>query len=265
MVSLPFIAGALVAGGWANLRTLVAALGVMSVFLLRTPLVAWRRSRTAGSVQGQDRELRKARFSLVVYGSVAAVAGFILLLSLPPLPLLVLGGGAALLTGASVLLSARNQRDPVLQIASAIGLTASSLAAYLAVRGHLEAMAFLIWALCAAHSAASVLVVHARLEWIVASRSPSPPPSPSLSPLLPLPHRRNALLAQAGLWLFLGALAVSGRPWVLLPFLPPSSLHWWELWQMRSGTRRRVSMHRIGWMQLGASAAFCFLLIAVLR
>ena len=259
MVSLPFIAGALVAGGWANLRTLVAALGVMSVFLLRTPLLAWWRSRGAGSVRGQDRERLKARFSLVVYGSVAALAGFILLLSLPPLPLLVLGGGAALLTGVAVLLSAPNyQRNPVLQIASTIGLTASSLAAYLAARGHLDAMAFLIWALCAAHSAASVLVVHARLEWIVVSRN-SPPASASL------PQRRNALLAQAGLWLFLGGLAVSGRPWVILPFLPPSSLHWWELWQMRSGTRRRVSMRRIGWAQLGASAAFCFLLIAVLR
>ena len=258
MISLPFIAAALVAGGWANIRTLVGALGVIFVFLLRTPLVVLWRNRAAGSLHGQDRELLKARFSLVVYGSVAALAGFFLLLSLPPVPLLLLGGGAALLTGATVLLSARNRRDPVLQIASAIGLTASSLAAYLAARGHLEAMAFWIWALCAAHSAASVLVVHARLEWIVASRNPAPAPPA-------LPHRRNALLGQAGLWLFLGAVAVSGRPWVILPFLPPSSLHWWELWQMRSGTRRRVSMRRIGWMQLGASAAFCFLLIAVLR
>lgn len=43
LISLPFLAGAVVAGGWANWPTLAALLAVFSVFLLRAPLlVLWR-------------------------------------------------------------------------------------------------------------------------------------------------------------------------------------------------------------------------------
>lgn len=43
LISLPFLAGAVVAGGWVNWPTLAALLAVFSVFLLRAPLlVLWR-------------------------------------------------------------------------------------------------------------------------------------------------------------------------------------------------------------------------------
>lgn len=261
MVSLPFIVAAWMAGGWPNLRMVAGAFAVISIFLLRAPLLVLWRGRAKGfRVEAQGRlELLKARFSLMVYGLVGAVAGIYMLITLPVVPILLLGGGALLLTAVTLFLEARNyRRYPALQIASAIGLTASALPAYLAARGHLDGLPFWIWALCAAHSTASVLFVHALLESVVASRKPVPRPSV-------LPHRRNALLAQVGLWLLLGALAVQGKPWLILPFLPPSLLQWWELWQMGSGARRRVSMQRVGLVQLGASMAFFFLLGMVLR
>ncbi len=271
MVSLPFIAGTLVAGGWANLRTFAATLAVFSIFLLRTPLqILWRHwaavrkcaNQNHGTdprtVQGPARpDLSAARFSVVVYAAVAIVAGICLLLTVPLMPLLLIACGAAILTFAILFLAARNyQRYPALQIASAIGLTASSLPAYLAAHGHLDSIAFWIWLLCAVESSAAVLVVHARLEAIVVSRKSVPSP---------LPHRRHALLAQVGLCIFLAALAAQGRSWLILPFIPTCMLHWWDLWQLGATTRRRVSMQRVGVMQLTDSIAFCSILIAVLR
>ncbi len=182
-----------------------------------------------------------------------------LLAHLPPVPLLLLGGGAALLTLAVLYFSVHNyQRHPALQIASVIGLTASSLLAYLAARGQLDGTAFWIWTRSAAHGSASVLVVRARLEAIVAARSSSPAG-------FPLTHRRHALLAQTGILLLWGALAIGGKPWLILPFLPPLALHGWELAHLGSGKARRTSLRRVGYMQLGASVSFCFLLIAILR
>ncbi len=273
MVSLPFIAGALVAGNWANPRTLAAAVGVFSVFLMRPPLlVLWRNRNAVGNssdpkLQASSRagrspraeELQNARFSLRVYGTVAIVAGSYLFLNLPVIPLFLMSFGAAFLTLSSVYLAARNyQRLPALQIASALGLTASSLTAYLAARGHLESAAFWVWALFAAHSAASVLVVHARLESIIAKRKST------LSPAA-LPHRRDALVAQAGVLILLVVLVVQGHPWLILPFLPPLILEWWNLSQLSARTPETISLRQMGLMQLGASIAFCFLLVAVLR
>ena len=78
-------------------------------------------------------------------------------------------------------------------------------------------------------------------------------------------HRRHALLAQTGILLLWGALAIGGKPWLILPFLPPFALHGWELAHLGSGKARRTSLRRVGYMQLGASVSFCFLLIAILR
>lgn len=270
MLSLPFLAGVLVAGGSAPWRTLAASLAVLSVFLLRTPLlVLWRSRAFAGARRGrvggaiaqetQRRELEQARFSLLVYGAAAAVSGIYLLRTLPPALLLAMGSGAALLTGANLFFTVRNQqRHPAFQIVGAIGLTASSLVGYLAVRGHLESVAFWIWGLSAAHSIASVLVVHARLESIIAGRKPVPAPSG-------FTHRRNALLAQLGLWFLLAALALQGTPWLILPFVPPALLHGWELWDLSRRQGQRVSLRRVGWTQLATSVAFSFLLVAILR
>ena len=164
---------------------------------------------------------------------------------------------------AVLFLSSRNyQREPALQIASAVGLSAAALPAYLAAHGRLEPAAYWIWALCAAHSAASVLVVHARLEAIVASRKPS---NDSATTGALLPHRRTAVLAQAILWICLAIVAVEGKPWLMAPFVPPCLLHWRELWQLGAGGPSRVSMQRVGWIQLGAAVAFGVLLIVVLR
>lgn len=268
MVSLPFLVGALVAGHWANLRTVAAALAVFSVFLLREPLLMLWRQRIALRKYGSNVPASlghsrggiapaDTRLSFWTYGSLAVAASLYLLLSLPVPPLLLLGSGAALLLLIVLYCTTRNwQRHPALQLASVVGLTSSSLLAYLACRGRLEAPAFWIWGLSAAHGSASVLAVHARLETLLAAKKSGPAPTTD---------RRNALLAQATLGVLFGILVASGRPWLVLPFLPPTILHGWELWHLRAGQVPRISLRQVGWMQLSASLAFSFLLVAVLR
>ena len=268
MVSLPFLAGALVAGHWTNLRTVAAAVAVFSVFLVREPLLVLWRLRVANRKYGldagaraadiqKDSEKQNARLSLLVYGVGAIASGLYLLVSLPLAPLLLLGCGAGLLMAALLYFTVRNyQRHPVLQIAGVMGLTSSSLLSYLAGRGQWDEAAFWIWLLSAAHGSASVLVVHARLEAILAAKRPS---SAATS------DRRNAVVGQAGLGLLLGILAVTGRPWLVLPFLPPTVLHWLELWQWKGNGAPRVSLRWVGWLQLSASVVFCLLLVAALR
>ncbi|MBI4464621.1 MAG: YwiC-like family protein [Acidobacteria bacterium] len=266
MVSLPFLAGAVVGGEWASWRVLAALLAVFSVFLLREPLLFfWRQRAAIQKYAGRSRpeialeahEHRSALFSLLVCGSIGAIAGAYLLTQLPWISLFLLGSGATLLTFMALYFTVRNQqRHPLLQIASVIGLTASSLLAYLAAHGFWAVPAFWVWGLCAAHSTVSVLIVHGRLETMIAARSSGP---------VPTTDRRNAWMAQSGLGLLLVGLAVSGRPWLLLAFLPPFTLHCWELWHFRPGKLHRLPMRRVGWMQLTASTAFCLLLIMVLR
>ena len=268
LVSLPFLAGMLVAGDWATLRMLAAALAVFSIFLLRVPLLALWRLRVAASKYGPDalgaaangsrqQEQESMRLSLLIYGLGALASGSYLLLSLPLAPLLLLGSGAALLLPILLYFTVRNyQRHPALQIAGVLGLTSSSLLAYLAGRGSWDEPAVWIWLLSAAHGSASVLVVHARLEAILAARKPGPAPTTD---------RRNAVLGQVGLGVLLAVVIAAGRPWLLVPLLPPMILHCWELWQLRGQGVPRVSLRRVGWTQLTASVAFCLLLVAVLR
>lgn len=262
MVALPFLAGLLVAGEWAPWRSLAALLAVFSVFLLRAPLtVLWgsRRSRLLGPRAVTHPDSRSARITLGICLAGAVACGGILLANLPWLPLLVLGGGGGALLVASVFFTVRNaQRSLLVQLLGAVGLTSSSLVAYLAVSGRLEAVAFVLWGMSATNAGASILVVRARLESIIAQRQPKSGP-------LSKNYFRRAAAMQAVLWSVLGVLALAGRPSLMLPFLPGSLWHGWELWQFHSNKGLRLSLRRVGWLQLGASLAFYFLLVAVLR
>lgn len=257
MVSLPFLAAALIAPGpvW-SLRTGASLLAVFSLFLLRDPLVRLLCS-TPPSI-GQDGSVP---LSLVIrplwlpLGGLA-ISGSFLLLTLPVAWVVLLGAGGLALAFCSVVIARqRIQREIAAQLLGVAGLTASSLPAYLAGRGELDWMAAAIWTISAAHSAASVLVVRARLEAILSSRRGNQSRR----------FFRSAVGWQAGQWSGLAALALSGYPALTIPFLLPGALHAWELWQFRSGNPRPLSMHQVGWIQLIASASFYALLVPIMR
>lgn len=265
MISLPFLAGMFVAGNWMNLRTLAAALVIYAVFLLREPLLFfWRthiakakygRSKPVVETQSGEAHERSAFFSLLAYGLIAVASSAYLLTVLDPAPLILLASAASVLMLVALYFTVHNrQRNPLLQIAVALGLTSSSLLSYLAGKGQWDESAYWIWLLSAAHSGISISVVHARLETFLAFRKPE---------LATFTSRRNAWIALAILAVLLVGLLLIGKSWLTIPFAPPVLLHSWELWCLRSGPQK-LTMHQVGWMQLGASVAFCLLLILVL-
>lgn len=260
MVSLPFLAAAIIApGNPFALRPAAALLAVFSVFLLRDPVVLLRRLRAEPVRTGTADQRSTAKRALTLCVAGLAISGTFLLMTLPPFWVLLLGISGLVLVLASVVIAVeRVQREITSQIVSVVGLTASCLPAYLAVHGELDWLAAAIWALSAAHSLASVFVVRARLEGILSRRRSAPPHASG-------PFFRAAVGWQAGLWTALITGALLGYQWMAVPFLLPGALHARELWQCRYGTRLQISMHRVGWSQFAASVSFCCLLILVFR
>jgi hypothetical protein len=263
MVLLPFLAGALVAGNAFQWRVLSAALTVLSVFVLREPLVFAIRKHLAakkGYRQTPEVTLPEAKQSLVVYGAAGLAAASVLPFSLPLLPLALLGTGATGLLLLSVVMAAHNQQRSVsLQLVGVAGLTSSALLAYLSALGRLDERAFWVWGLCLLHSAASVLMVRARLERLGRGKRAG-------AETFPQKFWWSAVSMQAALGVFFVFLVASGRSWILLPFLAPALLHGWEMLKLRNLHQRpSLSMQQVGLLQLGASIVFCLLLVAVLR
>jgi hypothetical protein len=262
MVCLPFIVGAVAAQDWAHLRTAAGALAALSVFLLRTPLLALCRSDAIG--RGVDNTprykqyIRQARFSLLVYSAVALASTLYLCWTVPVVPLLLLGGGAVLLS--AVILHPRmriRQRSLWFQLASIPGLTASALLGYLVAAGELHRTAFWIWLLFAVQFSVSVVVVRSQLEALTAARKRP-------SSRHPLVYRRAAILAEAALWAALAVIALQGHSGVIPVFLAPSAFHWWRLYQLRAA-QQHVSMQRLGITELAASVIFSVLLTSWLN
>jgi hypothetical protein len=265
MVSLPFLAGAVIAPGSPfTLRTAAAALAVLAVFLFRDPLVVLRRLHAEPSRVGTADQSLTAKRSLVLCLAGLALSGTFLLMTLPPFWVLVLGSfGLGLVIGSVGIALERVQRQIIAQMVSAVGLTASCLPAYLAAHGGLDWIAAAIWTMSAAHSLASILVVRARLETILLQRrSVEGPPTRHFL--------RGAVVWHAGLWTALAAAAWWGYSWLAIPFLFPGALHLWELRQFRHRNALKLSLHRVGWLQLSLRCFFtsfqsyCFATTSVL-
>jgi hypothetical protein len=235
---------------WAILPVTAAVLGV---FLMREPLTVL--ARQAWVWQDRRPETSAARRSLLASGLVTLLAAAWLLHWIPPAWLLALGAAALAITALAVWCSVKNyQRSALLQLASAAGLTASALAAWLAVRPTLDAVAWWLWASHAAHSAAALLAVRARLE----ARS---------RPRLPgrrFPFRLTAALAQAGLFGAAGACVALGRPALAVPLMLSAVLHSFDLWRFRNPDFLSVPLARVGRRELALTLLFSALVIAAL-
>lgn len=244
MLLLPFVAALLVARAMSWLAV-PALLGVVGVFLVREPLVVLARLAKRG--QGRPGERESARKSLLVYGMVTSVCGLVLLWRLPRLPVLAMGLAAAVLTVIAVYLVVQNrQRSLLLQLVSAAGLNASALPAWLCVRPRLEPQAWLIWGLLFAHSAASVLAVHARLEARVATASRR-----ELKAM-----RRRATWAQVLLFVLAGGAVVWREWWIAGALALSAAVHFADLSRLGNAEFLRTRLQRVGVRELILSVVF---------
>jgi hypothetical protein len=161
----PFIIGAGVSvarsqggSGWALLLALIAAL---ALFLARQPLTLWIRV-WRGKTRRSDEAA--ARFWALLLLGIAAWCGLGLLL-LGRWSILWLAVPASAVLGATLALGAMlGPRQLLTELVGVVGLSLAAPAAYAAYLGDLPALAWVVWALCAAHDVISVLFVRLRID-----------------------------------------------------------------------------------------------------
>jgi hypothetical protein len=249
MLLAPFLSALLLARAW-HWSVPVALVAVLAAFVLREPLVALGRQRWVW----RDRrpESARARRWLAAELALLAAAGGALALRWPLSFLLTLGGLAAGMTLLAAWMTVRNrQRSAPLQLASAVGLTSTCLAASLSATGRVEPWCWLLWALSAAHAAAGIFVVHARLEARIAARAPRPEPSRFRRPA----YAMQFLLLAGGAALFRSLPAVSAA-------LAMSALvHLATLRSLRSPTALETPLTRVGLRAMTLSLVYSALLV----
>jgi hypothetical protein len=253
MLLTPFAAAVLLSRrlSWAEPVALAA---VLAAFLAKEPLIALARQRF---VWKQPRpESAAALRWLAVEALVLALCGLLLVSAWPWPALAALGASAAAFSALAVFLTIhKRQRAPWFQIASAAALTSSSLAACLSALGRLPSWCWLLWASCALQAAAGILVVHARLDALVASRKSLPPPPAS---------RRAAFSVLAVFPLASGALVLSGRAPLAAVFALPLAASLFELRRQLSPLSLRMPLRTAGLQAMSLSLTFTALLTAAL-
>ncbi|HYM12575.1 MAG TPA: YwiC-like family protein [Bryobacterales bacterium] len=248
MLLLPFFSALILARQlrWEAAPAFVMAAGA---FAVREPLVALGRQKWVWRERRPESE--QALRSLGWYGAAIAVSGAALLWRLPFVPLAALGAAAALLTALAVHQSVRNrQRSVLLQLASAAGLTASCLLAWLAAQARWDARIWLLWGLQMAHSAAALVAVHARLEARIARRRGAVAPSIA----------RPAAAAVFLLAALAAVLAWGGRPGLALAAAFSAAVRAADLARLRFSLE--TPLRRVGQRELALSCVFSVLALA---
>lgn len=253
MLAQPFVCALIVAWSW-HWSVVPAAVAAMSMFLLRGPLVVLARQRWVWR-QPHAESATATRWTLVLV-AVLVAAGGALALRWPPGILVAFGAAAGAVTAAAVTMTVKNRQRAVgLQLASAAGLTASSLAASLSTTGTIPEWCWWLWALSAAHSSAAILTVHARLEQRIASRAGSAGVRT---------FHRPALLAQFALMAAAPVAFLRGAPLGAALALSAAA-HLWELRSLKQPGSLQTPLRRVGFRALGLSIAVSALLVVGLR
>lgn len=255
MLALPFLSATVLARGWDTM-ILPAALAVLGAFCIREPLVVLGRQVFVWR-ERKPESVAAARF-LALNVIVLAAASALLLRYRNWRLLLALGAAAGTLLAAATLLTVFNrQRSVWLQVVSAVGLSASALVAWLAVRPRLEETAWWLWAVHSAYSTAAVLVVHARLDGRVALKRPEH--SCQAAHAL-----RSAYAAQAVLLGIGGFCVLRSQTLLALPLLLAAGSHTIQLWNLRRPDSHTVPLRRVGLRALALSIACSILVVMAL-
>lgn len=250
MLAQPFVC-ALILSRTFHWTVIAAAVAVMLAFLLREPLIVLARQRLVWREPKPEAAL--ARRWLAVEAVLLALAGAALLTRWRWDFLLAMGAATLLLTALAVWMAVRNrQRSTWLQLASAAALSSTGLPACVSATGELRDWVWPLWALSAAHAAAGILVVHARLAARIAARTQRP-----------LPGRfRVPAQAMQGL-LLVGALPflAAGRPALAAALALSAAVHLWDLYTLPRPESLATPLTTVGLRAMSLSIAFSTLLV----
>jgi len=251
MLLTPFFAAAILLREfyWTELIALIA---IACAFAIKDPLVVMARQRFIWKQEHAETEAAKKSASVEAVLLVVCGLALIAVRDWRPFAALFIGAGA--FTVLAVTLNVRNrQRSEWFQVASAIALSATSLAACLAARGAIPDWCWLLWMLCALQAAAGIFVVHARLDARVAARKGQPPPAE---------NRRAAFLCQAILITAAVAFGFAGRPWISAALVLAAVGYLVELRRQTHLSSLQMPLKTVGLQAMSLSIAYALLVIA---
>jgi len=250
MLLTPFFCAALLLRQvrWTELIALIV---ILFTFAIKDSLVVIVRQRMVW--QQEHAETRVARRWAGIELTVLAVCGVVLLLTgdWRWYSLLFLAAGA--FTILAVMVNVRNkQRSEWFQVASAAVLTATSLAACLAVRGDIPGWCWLLWLLCSLQAAAGIFVVHARLDARIAARKGAMESTSS---------RRAAFIAQIVLAIAVACFALFSRFWIAAALVLAASGYLLELRRQKDAASLQMPLQRVGQQALALSILYALLIV----
>jgi hypothetical protein len=248
MLLLPFVVASILTRAW-HWSLLAALLAVATVFVIRQPLIVLARQRYVWkSVHAETAEARRWVLGL---SGIAAVCGVALLWRWPLNILVSMAIGAAAMTLLAVGATVQNrQRSIALQIASATGLTASSLAAATSSCGALPDWTFWLWGALALQSTAGILLVHARLDARIRLRKPD----------AVVERPSAAIIAQGFMLLAAVTLATRQEWWLAAAMALPGILNGYQLSNLEKTESLNTPLTSVGLRAMALSITVAILL-----
>ncbi len=250
MLLAPFVCGAILARQW-NWLELIALTAVVATFLAKDPLIILARQRFLWKQPKPETEV--ARRWLAVEGALLALCGLLLMRAWPWQALVSLAAGAAGFSILAVILTLQNrQRSTLFQIASAIALTSSSLAACLSATGTIPSWCWCLWLLNTLQAGTAILVVHARLEARIAGRKG-----------LPLAGKFRSPAIAAAIVLLIGGVVAgtTGHAFVCAALLLASAGYLYDLARQRRTASLQMPLTQTGLQALALSLAYSTLIV----
>ena len=249
MLLIPFFSAAILAREW-RWTELAALLAVFCAFAAKDPLVVLARQRWVWKQPHPETQL--ARKWLLAESLILAVCGAVLVSTWPLTALLAIGLGATAFSAIAIVVTVKNrQRSSLFQIASAIALSSTSIAAGLSANGAIQPWCWQLWALCALQATAGILVVHSRLEARIAVRKGGM----RNIYLVPAIIACLVLLSASSIAGFLRAIAI------MTALLITAAFYLQDLREQRDPVSLQKPLVKVGLQNLTVSIAFSLLVI----
>ena len=251
MLLTPFFSAAILLRQ-ASWQELVALVSIFCALVIKDPLVVIARQRLVWKQEHPETKaaIRSATHELVVLGA----CGLALVLTRDWRPWILLLICAAGFTVLAVIVNVRNrQRSEWFQVASAVALTSTCLAACLSVREDIPGWCWLLWFLSTLQATAGIFVVHARLDARVAARKGTAQNNS---------NRRAAFVCQAILALAAVGFGYLGRLWIGAALLILAGGYMFDLEHQKHPTSLQMPLTRVGQQALALSIVYSLMIVA---
>ncbi len=250
MLLTPIVCAAVLAREWrwAELATVFAAIAALSA---KDPMVVLARQRFVW--KQRHPETTEAVQWLAGWIGVLILCGIVFLYAWPLPAVAGLSLGAAAFSILAVVVNAKNrQRSALFQIVSAAALTSTSIATSLSATGSVQQWCWWLWLSMAMQASAGILVVHARLDALIAMRKGSVGSDT---------YRRSAWIAVGVLVCAAVAAMALMRFWIALAMLIAAAGYWYDLRSQKDSAALQMPLKKVGQRALALSSLFAILLI----